>query len=234
MDTGKLAFFDETVSDDVVQEPVAPVELPATGEIEVVPPAAARELPTVPLTAVLDEREKRQAAQREADELRRELQSYKNPPQELVDILEDPEARLAHERSVFQQELINTKLDTSRFMAVEKYGEDLVNEAYAFFDAPENRHKTNELISKPSPFHAAVQAYQQHKAVTEVGTDPVAYRGKIEAEIRAQILAEMQQQPVQAAKPRPPVSLSSAPSAGAASNNAPLSKGSAFDAAFGG
>ena len=234
MDTDKLAFLDETsVNEADTQQTVAPVELPATGEIEVVPPATTRELPTVPLTAVLDEREKRQAAQREVEDLRRQLQGYQQP-QELVDILEDPEARLAHERSVFQQELINTKLDTSRFLAVEKFGEDLVNAAYAFFDAPENRHKTSEFIGQPSPFHAAVKAYQQHQTMAEVGTDPIAYRGKIEAEIRAQVLAEMQQQAVQTAKPRPPISLSSAPSAGAVSNNTPLSKGSAFDAAFGG
>jgi len=207
-------------------EPAAPVAQPA-------PPAEpAKEQHLAPLTALLDEREKRQAAEREASELRawRQQQEERQRASQMQapDPRQDPDGALEYQRAVFQQQLYNTRLQTSRFLAEQQFGADTVKEAFEFFD--KNPALSHQFVEHPSPFHAAVEFYKRQKVAEEVGADPAAYRARLEAEIREKLMSEMQAQPVQP-KPRLPGSLAAAPAAGTAGD--PVSKGSAFDQAFG-
>lgn len=208
---------------DKGEQPAAPVSAP--------PAEPPKEQHVAPLTALLDEREKRQAAEREAAELRawRQQQeaALRAQKQSAPDPRQDPYGALAYERALFQAQLTNTRLQTSRFLAEKDFGADVVQEAFEFFDR--NPALSHQFVDHPSPFHAAVEFYRRQKVADEVGADPAAYRAKLEAEIREKLLAEMQQSAPP--KPRLPGSLAAAPAAGGAGN--PSSKGSAFDAAFG-
>jgi len=229
---GKPAEVEPAPAEPVVlAEPTADKGEPPAQEPVSAPPAEPSEKQHVaPLTALLDEREKRQAAEREAAELRewRRQQEERQRAVQAPDPRQDPDGALAYERAMFQAQLTNTRLQTSRFLAEKDFGADVVAEAFAFFD--KNPALSHQFVDHPSPFHAAVEFYKRQKVAEEVGADPEAWRAKEREAIRAQILAEMQAQPAQP-KPRLPGSLAAAPAAGVAGE--PASKGSAFDAAFG-
>lgn len=187
-----------------------------------------------PLTALLDEREKRQKAEREAEELRqwrRQQEEQQRKAQEKrPDIYEDPDGFIRHTEQAFQQQLLNSKLENSRFFATREYGEELVNEAMAYFD--QNPQQSWQFLQQPSPFHAAVEFYRKQKALQEIGDDPEKWRKSQEELLREQIRQELMAeagQPQQPAQKKPPVSLASQPAAGRGEPNA---KGSGFDAAF--
>ena len=209
-----LPFLDDGQADEPTVEtvaPVAPVEaIPEAKGEPVAPPATPEDHGRIPIAALLDEREKRKEKEREADELRKRIAEYEAKAAPKPDFFTDPEAALAAAQRAAQAAAINTKLETSRFLAEEKYGAEKVQAAYEFFD--KNPHLSAPLLSSPSPFHAAVKEYEKHQAMTEIGEDPAAYRARVEAEIRERILAEMNVQPKPAT---PPPSLSSASSVSA-------------------
>lgn len=241
MSDDKLDFLDgpsaEVTPEPPQAEPAAPAPIADKGEKPALvapstpPVEPAKEQHLAPLTALLDEREKRQAAEREASELRawrqQQEERQRAAQHRAPDPRQDPDGALEYQRTVFQQQLYNAKIGQSRFLAEQQFGKELVDEAFGFFD--KNPALSHQFVDHPSPFHAAVEFYKRQKVADEVGADPAAYRSKLEADIRAQIMAEMQQ-PAQP-KPRLPGSLAAAPAAGGAGE--PVSKGSAFDAAFG-
>lgn len=228
----KLDFLDETQATEPEQdapeavepeqsapEPIAEPE-PTGEELEATPPVAAEEKPNyIPVTALLDEREKRQKAERELEELRRwreqqERQS-RQQQQPKPDFFDNPEQAIS-------QHVTAVKLQQSRFLAEREFGEDLVKEAYAYFD--QHPQESQALINHPSPFHAAVEHYRRQKFLAEVN-DPDKWREAERERIRQEILAEAQA--TQPSKPNaPPPSMSKAPAAG---GNA-IAPGNAFDA----
>lgn len=244
--TDKLDFLDSEQTEPEVQEengkaveqeaatePETPAEPePEKGE-EAAPPAAVEdEKPgTIPIGALLDERDRRKKAEREAEELRKWREQMEAQKQEAPDFFQDPDQRLAHERKQFEQRQQAEKLKQSRFFAEREFGSDLVNEAFAYFD--QHPQLSHQFLDHPSPFHAAVEFYKRQKVADEIGSDPEAWKNKqmeeLKEQIRAEIMAEVQT--AQPEKPRLPTSLASAPSAGKAGE--PQARGSAFDAAFG-
>lgn len=200
---------EEPISEAVAVEPQVEAEPEAKGET-VAPPATPEDHGRIPIAALLDEREKRKEKEREAEELRRRIAEYEAKAAPKPDFFTDPEAAIEAAQRAAQAAVINTKLETSRFLAEEKYGAEKVQAAYEFFDR--NPHLSAPLLNSPSPFHAAVKEYEKHMAMQEIGEDPAAYRARVEAEIRERILAEMNVQPKPTA---PPPSLSSASSVSA-------------------
>ena len=61
------------------------------------------------------------------------------------------------------------------------------------------------IQASPNPFAAAVQWHQHTQTMAEIGSDPAAYKAKLAEEIRAQVMAELQQGQQQpgAARPAP-------------------------------
>lgn len=209
-----------------------------TGEEDAAPPAADRQdkSHSVPVTALLDEREKRQRIEAEAEQAKRELAEYRRreeqarrQPPEVPDILENPDGYRQHVESMFDQRLNAQRLQMSRFMAEREYGAEEVNAAFEFF----NRHPRDSwaLIQEASPFHAAVEAYRRNQAVEEFGTDPNAYREKLraemEAEMRESIRAELAAEMTPNRPKSPPRSLAGMASSG--SNAPPIPVDPLFD-----
>lgn len=241
-DKDKLEFLEETQeSPEPEQEAETPTEPEqpepeaveaaepeSTGEdVEAAPPVAEPESPqNVPLTVVLDEREKRQKAERELEQLRqwrqRQEAMQRQQQQKAPDWYENPEAAAQYQQQRFQQEMQAQTLRQSRFFAERDYGPELVNEAYAFFD--ENPHLSQQLLQEPSPFHAAVEFYKKQKFLRDVGDDPDAFiNARVEEELQKRLAAGGVQSP---SKPKaPPASLSRAP----ASGRDAIAPGNAFD-----
>jgi hypothetical protein len=242
MDADKLSFLDDEHDDTEATEATeAPEEQEASGEEaeeasdhpepveskgeqDAAPPAESEEKQPghVPLAALLDEREKRQKIEREAEELRRWRQQHEAKHQPKPDFYDNPEAALSQVQQATQQQMLSMKLQQSRFFAEREFGADLVNEAYAYFD--QHPDQSHALVNEPSPFHAAVEFYKRQKAAAEIGSDPEAYKAKLRAELEAELASKAPPKPA-----APPRSLASAPGAGGETH----SPGSAFDQLFG-
>lgn len=239
MDDDKLNFLDET-SDEVETEEPEQVEEVAeqpepepeaveaaedTGEEQAEPPSAEDETQRhIPVTALLDEREKRQEAQRKADEALARLQAYERQmqqmqqPQQKPDFFDNPE-------QVVQQQVTRVKLEQSQFLAEREFGKEAVEKAIAFFDDPANMAESQRFINHPSPYHAAVEHVKRQKFLQEV-QDPDKWREQERERLRQEILAEAKATP----KPKaPPPSMASAPARGGDA----IAPGNAFDAMLG-
>lgn len=216
-----LPFLDEEPEQEEVAAPEVTAEAePEQGEPQAAPPAGIVEEPKhIPISALLDEREKRQAAAREAEELRRELAALKAAQTPPKDFYENPEEALRQSSAATQAAVVQVKLDTSRFLAEEKYGKEKVDAAFAFFN--ENPHLSTPLLKHPSPFHEAVKVYERHQLAAQMGDDPQAW---IEAQVQARLAQSVQPKPV-----APPPSLASAAAAGG--TKAPTKSG--FEQLFG-
>jgi hypothetical protein len=241
MDADKLSFLDETPEPET--EAMAPVpeqiEAPEqSGEQPAVPPTAVEpKAEAIPIQALLDERDRRQRAERELEEQRQWRANFeaqqRQAQQQAPDFFEDPDQRLQYERQSLNASVMRLKLEQSRFLAEREFGADLVKETYAFFD--QNPALSHQFVSHPSPFHAAVEFYKRQKVAEEIGADPEAWRQrereKLLEQLRAEAMAEVQTTAQVQPKPKIPGSLATAPAAGRAGE--PRARGTAFDAAFG-
>jgi hypothetical protein len=239
----ELSFLDEApegVGDapEPEQEAVeaAPEPEPAqepTGEAapepQAEPPSAEEEKPQqqVSLTALLDEREKRQNAERERQELLSRLQQFEQQSQaqqqKAPDFFENPEQRVAMEVQKATQIARSQMLDQSQFFATQQHGAELTQKAAEFVMG--NPQLAQQLRGHPSPWHGAVELFQKHQVLEEIGDDPAAYRERIKEEIKAELLKNTQQPAPQA----PPPSMSQAPAAGGGDA---ISPGNTFDEIF--
>jgi len=172
----------------------APAETPAQAEQPSAQPVAGQQAQEdahrVPLRELLDERDKRQALQRQIEELRRQVQPKEAP--KAPEFWEQPEGNIDHrvQQAVqpLVQELIMQREQTSRALAAIQYGEDTVNEAYKDLETriqsgdPVARFDYQRVMAQPNQYAALVQLHQQRKALNEIGNDPNAYREKLLSE----------------------------------------------------
>ena len=198
----------------------APEHPEGTGETEATPPVVEKaEEGRVPIGALRDEREKRQALQRELDELRRwreQQESARQQPQ--IDPVLEPEKALAQVQHQFRGELWNERCHISEVMARSALGEETVETAKEAFIAEAQRNPALgvELRRQQHPYDFVVKWHKRQQAMAEIGEDPDAYR----ARLREEVMRELAQQPATPAPqpstrpPAPPRSLSSAPAAG--------------------
>lgn len=197
----------------VEQQPVAPQVAPEP------PPQPTR---TVPLPELMEERHKRQLAEREREAARRELelvqrfieaQRPQQPPPPPIDPVTDPEGAfraLAQRQDMIvnqvQEQALHQNANNSERFARQQHGDERVDAALqAALSAGINR----QFLAQPDPYGALLRWHSQVQVAQEVGTDLSAYRQKVEAEVRQRLLAEAQV----AGKPAPqnlPPSLSTA------------------------
>lgn len=200
-----------------------------TGDDTATPADASGTGRRIPLPAYLDEREKRQTAQRLLEEERAQRA-------DLQKRLEALEAKRAHEGvpsydggtpqgQAMRETLFNEYiLPTSLARAKAEFGEAKLAEAFAFFE--DNPHLSEPLRRSADPWGDAVRYVEREKARAEIGDDPGAYRSRLEAELREKLRAELAAEQAQAApapvhpKTRPLVSLAGAPAARAAPRTA--------------
>lgn len=195
-----------------------------TGETKAGPPPAGEEKQSfIPVTALLDEREKRQKAEREAEALRQwraQVEAQQRQGQKKPDFFDNPDQAV-------QQALVATKVQQSRFFAERDFGAETVNEAMAYFDL--HPQHTQQFLSHPSPFHAAVEFYKRQKFLDEV-KDPDEWRNAERERLKQELMAELQAAPPQpSASKAPPPSMAKAPATGRDA----IAPGNAFESLFG-
>jgi hypothetical protein len=240
MSDEKLNFLDAEEPATPAPEPSAPVieaEKPAAPEPEPQGDGRARDPETgrfVPISALLDERDKRQAETRKREELEQQLQRYQQP-QQPEQIPTDPSGIIQYALAEQQRIAFNERLNTSELMARQAHGEDIVSEAQQAFLAAvgQNPMLQQQLQGQIHPYDFVVKWHRQHKLMSEIGQDPEAWRKSEAEKIRAQVLAELQGQGVSSASSsqQPPPSVVGRPAA-ARAGTVPVGGGNAFDNLF--
>lgn len=214
------------------REPAAPVVEPATDDDATEIPADVAGL----RSAIQAERAKRNDHKGRADRLegeaaalRAELEAARKAPPTPVaqpapaqhadpvaipNPVEDPVGYHAY----IQRDMFNRSLNMSEIMLRQQIGDDAdVDAKVAKFKelAAANPALRAELQKQPHPYKYVYDYAKRSMAMDEIGPDPGAYRSKLEAEIRAQVQAEMAGtvQPQPATRIQLPQSLGTARSA---------------------
>lgn len=161
---------------------------------------------TVPLAELIDERKRYQErvsfaedaarrAQAQADQLSEAMRRLSQPQQPQVQqVLIDPEIdpRGAYEalRHEQHQSMLNMRLDMSERYAREKFGNEAVDAAT---NAAVQAGYNQVFVQRSDAYKELMEWHQGQQVRQQIGTDPVAYRAQVEAEVRAKVLAEMRQ-----------------------------------------
>jgi hypothetical protein len=242
-------LFDETpeteaaeaqAPEQVTQAPAPEAPASDTGKGEIAsaaPPAATDDRDQrIPITALLDEREKRQAAERRAQEIERriaEIEAQRQQP--APDFFDNPEAAFAAERARVEFAMWNERANMSEMLARNKHGDETVERAtQAFVEAAQaNPALAVEMRRQRDPYGYVIGWHRKHDAMQKIGDDPDAWiTAQVEARL-AERLAQAQAPiaqpaPVQAKPNPPPRSIASAQGMSAAQKPT----GSAFDELF--
>jgi hypothetical protein len=150
-------------------------------------------------------------------------------PEPAPDIWDDPNAFVRTQAmemvSPLQQQMLAMAREVAevRFRPeVVKAAEEAFNRAAATGQIDPDIHR--RINSSPNPFAAAVQWHQHTTTMSEIGSDPAAYKAKLAEEIRAQVMAELQQgnttQPVNTPAPVMPGNFATGRNVGARSGPA--------------
>lgn len=244
-DLGRFAPKDETAP----KPPVQPTQ-PQVAESQQAPPTADSQPQEhrVPLRELLDEREKRQEAARQLaerdqrlDYMSRLLASMQQQPQQQpgpqqqqqpVDIWSNPDAYLDGRISPHVQNAVNAiqqvKEDNSRLLADDKYGEEVVNAAYAELtrqlQTGQGQFDYQRIMASRHPYGELVKWHKAQTNLKQIGESPEAWLEKQLAAkmhdpaFQAQViqLAQQQQPSNGSGRPAPislPPSLSRTPAA---------------------
>lgn len=146
----------------------------------------------VPLGAVQAEREKRQAAQAEAEALRREIaelrgmvQATRQPApqpqqeQQPASLWDDPDVYLKHQMDPLQQQLQETRNMLMQMQATQQFGADKVQAALeaakAVAGTPQEAALEAQIMGGGNPFSNLVQWHRQQQVMSRIGSDPDAW-----------------------------------------------------------
>ena len=177
------------------------------------------ELPKEEYTAMRGERERRQKAEREADELRQRLEALeakipKEPPAPPPSLWEDEQGWQQHfGGQVAQQAALNARLDMSEMLARRDHEDFDAMKAEFLKIAEANPALAEQAISDPDPWRKAYQIAKNAATMRELGaTDVDQMRAKLREEIMAEMAAQQSAAP---GAPAIPPSLSTQRNAGA-------------------
>jgi hypothetical protein len=208
LDENQLDMFTAMTSKAPAETPAeTPAGTPAVEPETVEAPVA--DSPMIPHARFRQEADRARAAEKARDEAIALLAQYAPkpaaaaPPQP-TDMFENPQAFVNEQVSPHISRLERMQYYNARVFAESHLGADAVKEASATFDA---LHDTGRLDPRdyarvtdhPNPFLEVVEWHKQHKLLTEIGSDPAAYRQRIRDEIskdpeyRASLLAELRQ-----------------------------------------
>lgn len=168
-------------------EPVIPVTEPPKVETSPVVPTPAQPVES-PETAAYKRAMQEERAKRQA--LQAEIEALKKPQTPPVDPWSDLPGALAQQQKAFQEQLQQQRLMLSEDLAREKY-KDFEEILVHFNQAVEaNPALATQMVSSRNPAEFAYKQGLLHRELGTVNGDPIAYRTKLEQDVRAKVEAE--------------------------------------------
>lgn len=150
------------VETPVPVEQAAPAA-PNPGPDPASPAAPAVQPGFVPLSAVLDEREKRQGLEKQLQELQRKQQ----PPAAMPDATSDPKGWQAAQDARYQKYEMDTKMQMSGRFAAQHYGQDKVQAAMQWGQSQnaEDQYFGSKFTAQSDPYGWLVEQHRQAQAL---------------------------------------------------------------------
>lgn len=166
-----------------VEEPAEP-----QGDADPVPPTD--KLPKEDYKAIREEREKRQALEKELEALRNQIQQQQEPPAPPPSVWEDEQAWGAHlQQQAVGQASLNARLDMSEMLASQAH-EDFDEMKDRFVQMMQaNPALQQQALEAKHPWEKAYQIAKNAKAAEELGAVDV---NDLREKLKAELLAEMQ------------------------------------------
>lgn len=127
------------------------------------------------------------------------------------EIWDDPNAFVQHGVQQAISPVMGQMQALQRGMAELQFKPDVVAEAEKAFNEAAVKGTIDPAVharinNSPNPWAAAVQWHQQTQTMAEIGSDPAAYKQRLRDELKAELMAELQQgQPAPAAQRAAPV-----------------------------
>ena len=156
-------------------------------------PSSGNTTKEVPLTALLDERDKRKELQKQIDELQAKAEENKDEP----DFWNDPQAYLSEMRDelsgLMAQTVAEAKLEWTVEMARERHDDyddilQITSQA-----VQENPALAEQIANHKNPGEYVYQLGKQFKQLDEAGGDVDSLREQIRREEREKVLAELKE-----------------------------------------
>lgn len=146
------------------------------------------------LKAVMDEREKRQAAQKELEELRKKYET-KDENKKSTSVFEDEDGFRNELLQELESSRWNDKLNMSQALAEREFGSDVVAEKVTAFKelAEKNPDIRNRFAQAALPYHEMINIVEQHEKAKEI-ENVDEFREKIRAEEREKLRKELEDQ----------------------------------------
>ena len=215
----------ETEVEARAPEPEAPADedREETPEGESEPAKESTDQRQVPLAALKEEREKRQALERRMAEFESRMGQTQQPkPQAAAkapDPYEDPEGYNAYVQNTVAQTEWNMRAEMSGRFAEQKYGKDTVEEAVAWAQAEGAKDPTlgQRVASQASPVEFVVEEYKRSQTLQALNGKSLDDYIQEQAIAKGWIVSQpgAEAAPIQKpSSPTPPKSLSQAPGSG--------------------
>lgn len=203
------------LTEEAPQEPVQ-AETPAEPTPQ---PEVAPEPQTAPITALLDERERRQAEKARADKLEAELAQFRasQQPQQVPDRWEDPEGFDAYQDQKVQAALYQQNLRWSERTATIEHGAETVNQAkdWGFARCDQDPYFNAKVAASPDPVGFVVSEWKREQIASQVTPEDLTqFQAWKAAQAQLQASTAPEGAPPNSPRTAPPRSLASAPSAG--------------------
>lgn len=216
--------LEETV--EKVVETVVEEEAVKPPPIAVVETEAKPDPQHVPITALLDERDKRKAMEQELERLR----AAQAPPQQqaVPDMFDDPEGFAAYQDQKVQAAVYAQNLRFSERLAAKEHGAETFAKAkeWGIAQCDKDPMFNAKVAASDDPYEFVVSEWKREQIASQFNPDDFAQFQAWKAAQSA--VQEQTKPPVQA----PPRSLASAPSAGAILTEVDPSEEEAFAQAF--
>lgn len=171
--------------DDVEDEAVEAAEEDAP-EAEETPEPEAKEDKTVPLSVLIEERKKLQEDRDYWERVAKESRTPNAPPPEAPDFLAEPEKIGGY----IDQKVTAATQALSKRYAVRTHGQPAVDAAYAALRDHGTEAEKAALIASEDPWGDVVEWNKKRELVSEIGTDPDAWRARERERLRKELLAE--------------------------------------------
>lgn len=191
----------------------------APAEPEAAEPEAKPEPQNVPLGAMLDERDKRNAEKARADRLEAELAQMRaqQQPQQVPDRWEDPDGFDAYQDQKIQQALYQQNLRWSERIATTEHGKETVEQAktWGIDRCNTDPYFNAKVAASPDPVGFVVNEWKREQIAAQVSPEDLTeFQAWKAAQAQLQTAPSVEAAPPNSPRSLPPRSLASAPSAG--------------------
>lgn len=216
----EVAALQEQQPQEAEPQTEAPAEQPPAQEPEPQQPESTEERQShnVPLTALLDEREKRQKLERELEQMRQQVPQQPQQAPQVPDPYEDPAGYQQYIQAQIDDRTFKATAEISGRFAEQKYGKEAVEEAVRWAQEQGAKDPTlgQRVRISNDPVGFIVEQFQREQFWQKYQSDP-----SILTQATTQTAAPQMAAPAVTKPIAPPRSLAAAPGAGGGHQSIP-------------